>query len=126
MATPTGTAAIIPTQRNGYRLLPTPYLINGRHEHPPPDATPTQTSEDLDNRESRSMFANMPPETLDPVTLSSDIPILALQTPLIAATDLLIFKGCLGRHKVRVLVDGGAKGNFVSDKIRERLGLMTD
>ena len=39
--------------------------------------------------------------------------------------DLFVFRGRLGRAKVRVLIDSGARGNFVSTQMREKLQLHT-
>ena len=54
---------------------------------------------------------------------SPDLPLLALEP--IASSDLLRIKGRLGRHEVRVLIDGGAKGNFVSLAVVKAAGLRT-
>ena len=55
-----------------------------------------------------------------------DLPLLALQASLTGSNELLIFRGRLGRCKVRILIDSGARGNFVSQEMKEKLQLKTD
>ena len=66
---------------------------------------------------------NMDPPTCDKVDSSPYLPLFALEP--IASSDLLRVEGRLGRHKVRVLIDGGARGNFVSLGVVKAANLQT-
>ena len=61
-----------------------------------------------------------------PRTNPPDLPLFAINTPLTSTDEFFIFRGRLGRYKVRILIDNGARGNFVSKEIREKLTLTTD
>ena len=46
--------------------------------------------------------------------------------PAIISTELLIFQGRLGRKSVKILVDGGSKGNLLRDTLVNELELRTE
>ena len=69
------------------------------------------------------------PEVLDPVSplrrsplsvFPSDLPLLAIDS--VSSMDLLFVEGCLDHHPIRILIDGGSRGNFVSSKVAQTLG----
>ena len=62
------------------------------------------------------------PQEADPLTPSASIlPLLNLSST--SSSELLIVEGRLGTLAVRVLIDGGAKGNFVNEETRKKAGL---
>ena len=57
---------------------------------------------------------------------SSDLPLLALTPSSIASSSLLTVRGRLNNEEVVILIDGGAKGSFVSDQLVRKIGLRVD
>ena len=54
----------------------------------------------------------------------SDLPVYAIEAT--SHTDLLRTEGRLGQHVVRILIDGGSRGNFINNQLVQRVSLCMD
>ena len=53
-----------------------------------------------------------------------DLPLYLIEA--ISSSDLLQVEGHLGCHPVRILIDGGSRGNFVSEEVVKEAGLRVN
>jgi hypothetical protein len=75
-------------------------------------AAPAERKEETDeNLRSSNHHQDQEPLTLNLVNSTSE--------------DLLVFRGRLGRQQVEILLDSGARGNFIRDTLATTLGLET-